>query len=405
MAGYKHTVRKGCVVAVEEATEGTYHTAGIAAVATAATIYEASYSTTPRLYERLPYKTDFSSLPALKGGTLGSITCKAELAGSGVSALTVPNWSPLLVACGWQQVAAANLEEITLGATGAGFIPGELLTSAAGETMTFVKYFLKVAAHTALVCDVSGVIGAENLTGAVSGNVVAATGDAIQSTYGVLHRPKSALASQSVSMVEPYNLDATTTAFQLKGARGSWKLGAGGVGEPIFADLEFMGVVADVAEVAAVARTYQHPIGLPFIGSNFFSMQNPDGPVGQAAANIKLSSFSIESNTEVSPDDSANDNGYLSQFYGGRNIKGSFDPALLEVGHADFWSDYDSDVQNVLSCPLGSVAGNILEIYAGNVRYQGYGAGSRGTIRTLDMPFGVHEVGSRPDTEVLILTR
>ena len=410
MAGYKHTVRKGIVVAVAESPEGTYNTAGIAGLTTAAKVTDVTYSTTPRLYERSYYKADFSTDPALKGGTLGTISCKVELVGTGVSAVTVPNWSQLLVPCGWQCVegGAAALEEIPLSASAAEFIPGELVTSAGGKTATFVKYVFATPNHFMLVSDCDGMIGAENITGAVSGKTVAATGDATTSTYGVLHRPDSSVAAHSVAVIEPYNDDTMSTVFQLKGARGSWKIGAGGVGEPIFADVAFYGVVNDHADIATLAVTYQNAAGLPFVGSNFFSMLNPSGAYGQTAANIKLASFNIDSNAEVSPDDSANDGGYLSQFLGGRNIKGSFYPALLEVDHADFWSDYSTDVHNSMSCVLAEstpVAGDMLEIYAGNVRYQGYGAGSRGTIRTLDMPFGVHALGTRADTEVLLLTR
>lgn len=402
-----HKVREGILLCKAETTEGTWNDP--VAETNAVRLYDVTYSTEPRLYDRRPYKSGFSTLPALKGGTVGVISFKIELAGSGTSATTTPYWSPLLIACGWQTQA---MERITLsGAPTGTFIPGEVITQGTSNaTAVFVKY-ISSGGHFLEVCTISGTEDDSHVwTGAISSAEATATSTGAASTYGVLHRPSTSSASYSVALYEPFS-STECTAFQLKGCRGTWKIGASAVGEPIFVECEIRGVVNDVAhEQSTPSARYQNFTSIPFKGSDFFSMAQ-NSSTGMAAEFIKIHSFSVDGGVELAMRDSANDNGYISAMITGRNTKGNFDPELVEYvtdpstdGH-DIWNDYDADVQSVLSCSLGSSAGNYIDIYCGNVRYQGYSGADRDGIRTLDMPFGIHENGDAEDHDVLLLTR
>ena len=396
-----HKVRLGILLAKVEGTEGTWQDP--VAETNAATLYDVTYTTEPRLYDRKPYKAEFSTLPALKGGTTGTLSFKVELAGAGSTAVTAPFWTTPLIPCGWQNQA---IEEIPLSAAPAAgdLIPGEIITGGTSSvTAKFIRYILDGAAHKMLVSEMSGVGQAETWTGSVSGNTAIATADAGATTLAYLLRPDSSPSSYSIALYEPYGVGTNSTKFCLEGCRGSWKIGASAIGEPIFIECEIKGNVYDVIDEATPSAVYQNYTGLPFVGSNFFSMAAESS--GVAATNLKISSFSIDSGAEITVRDSANDNGYVSAMITDRNIKGSFDPELVEVGTADFWSEYDSDSYSVLQCNLGSTAGGYVDLYAGNVRYQGYSAGDRGGIRTLDMPFGIHRIGLSEDYDVLILTR
>ena len=404
MAGTAHVTRKKVISMMAEDTEGTLKTPATAASCSTTIYDDAGFQADINIYDRAPAKAKFSTLPGLLGARIGRITYKFEIAGAGSTATTVPKWMTYgAVPCGWQQVAEGDLKQITHGSpTVADPIPGEIFTNAS-DSVTFIKYL--TSDTVSLFYDPDGDMGAEEWIGSVSGATFTASGTAAN-TSAVVIRPDSTVTSHTGYLYNPYS-DTKSTTEQIIGGRGGWRITCGGVGEPIFMECEVLGIIPAAGvtdETTPTPLVYDDYAGLAFIDASF-SMESDAASTGMPAADITLTSFSIDSGTTYEPRPSANaSTGAISALHTNRAITGNFDPELVTIAEHDIWGDVTGGTHNAMSTSLGSATGDKIDIYAGHVKYRGYGSADRTGIRTLDMPFGVHRVGTNEDWDVIIVT-
>lgn len=70
-----------------------------------------------------------------------------------------------------------------------------------------------------------------------------------------------------------------------------------------------------------------------------------------------------------------------------RGSTGSINPEATSVADEDFWADWKNSTPKELSCTIGSVVGNIIEILIPKAVYDSIAYGDREGIRTFEIPF------------------
>ena len=109
------------------------------------------------------------------------------------------------------------------------------------------------------------------------------------------------------------------------------------------------------------------------------------------------------SNTLAMPPDMAATDGFGEVQVTARDPNGSYDPEAELVAVDNPFADLIGDLALALSIgPIGTVAGNIIDIDMPAVSYRDQSPGDRDGIRTYEIPFGAAEA-TPPDDELVIL--
>jgi hypothetical protein len=398
MAVELHQVSRSLVgIKTEGATPGTYSGPYIAGDLVMRIFGEPDFQTNPVLHDVIPVKEDFSTDPSLVGSIPAKLTFRGMLTASGNSTVTtVPDWSIAMAACGMQY---ATLESITTSGTTGTAIAGEVFDQATSlATGRFVKYDgvgTAVYFHT--------ITGSENdtdvWTGATSGATFTPT--TVATDYGIVHYPDSSVVSYSCGLMSPYGVSTKATEQSLAGGRGSWSMSADAVGAPIYIDYSIEGAMHDVLDEGTLPTpTRQAPASLGFKGTGMFTA------IGADAANIQLNNWSLASGITTELPENANVAAGISYaMHTGRQFTGSFNPMLVDEASHNFWDDLSAGTEGAMDFTIGSVAGDIVDFHAPRAVYRGYGNESRGALRGLNLPFGLHRDGGIADNEIWITTR
>lgn len=203
----------------------------------------------------------------------------------------------------------------------------------------------------------------EVITGGTSA-ATATTNTAQQANQGFEYRPTSSPVSLTIAR---YMDGIKQLMF---GARGNLKLSAQ-VGEPVFLEMDYMGVYDATTDTAILAPTYETTIPPQFMNVGF-SMQ------GLSAV---FSKFDVDMKNILTPRESANAvKGQLSVFIGGRNPSGPIDPEQTLVADHDFFGKLASGATGRTAFKIGSTQGNTVWVAGPLIQYDSIGDADRGGI-------------------------
>jgi len=399
--------RKRQIGAKIETTEGVLNAPTVAADFRNL-IYEPTATNEVRMFERDPARVTLSTLDEIPGIRSGSIRFRTELRGSGV-ATTAPAWGILLRGCGFreEELGSSNIGPVT----GGPFLQGETITGGTSTATGIVHQNTATGAasiryvRTSVATFTSG----EVITGGTS--LATATTSSAESPIGFRYRPWSIdpdTATLNGNVLGPASLslaimeDGVQKLF--KGCRGNANF-AMNVGEPGFAEFEFSGVEAGIADVAFVSGVvFDATIPPKFMGTNILTLALD---AGTSPFNPLITSFTFNLNSEVAPRENANDaSGILSFKIPSRNPSGTLDPEMNLVAEHDWFGKWFAGTGHRLDLvSLGTIAGNRIDVIMEHLLYFNLAEGNRNKIDTNALEFRMHSdsVNSFGDDELFLV--
>lgn len=179
---------------------------------------------------------------------------------------------------------------------------------------------------------------------------------------------------------------------RLTGARGNVAI-AGKLGEPIFANFDFLGVWDGVTDGAMIAPTYEGTIPSVLLSGLF--------TVGGYAAII--SGIDVDMANVLTPREDINKaTGYISTLITDRRPTGKLDPEMIPIAAHDWYGRWKSGVTGALNIgAIGAVAYNKVQITAPKLRYTKVSDADRGGNVVADTNFEL--VMNTGDDEIVIV--
>lgn len=180
--------------------------------------------------------------------------------------------------------------------------------------------------------------------------------------------------------------------YNLLGCRGtvSFNLETGAIPKMSFT---FTGHLVGPTDVALPSPTVSAIVPEAILSGSF--------AIGGFSSVINALTMDISNTVAFPPDLNASD-GYGEVQITARDVQGSFDPEAELIATEDPWADLIANVSLALTIgPLGSTAGNIINIDLPVVYYRDQSPADRDGIRTYELPFGAAE--SAGDDEISIV--
>lgn len=178
------------------------------------------------------------------------------------------------------------------------------------------------------------------------------------------------------------------------GARGNWRLMLEN-GKPGLVTLEFTGADFSVTDGTLLSGVSYSTVKPPVFQGATFNWDTYEAVISKLEINL---------NNEVQLRDSvAAASGYVSALITNRNPTASFDPEAVLLASKDFFGAWRGSDGAALSCSLGSVAGNKIEISAPKCQIAELKMGDRKGLRTFEITAGLR-MSSGDDELVITLT-
>jgi len=171
--------------------------------------------------------------------------------------------------------------------------------------------------------------------------------------------------------------------YKVTGCRGNVSFAgeAGGAGKLSFTFTGHKSAITDTALAAPTLDSTEAPI----IKSAGFTIDS-------YAAVISGLKFDMGNQVIMPPDINASD-GFGEIHITDRDINGSIDPEDVLLATKDFINDWETGAEMALSTGvIGGTAGNRYQISQPAVSYRDASLGNRDGLRTMELPYGAHEV-------------
>lgn len=181
---------------------------------------------------------------------------------------------------------------------------------------------------------------------------------------------------------------------QIRGARGNVSFD-GKVGEPIYANFDFLGVLDTITDEANPSPTYESTIPPVLLSAN--------SSIGDFAA--VSGGFTIESGNALALRDSINSvDGFLSTIVTARKMSGTFSPEMTTVAIKDWFGVWKaSTAQSLIIGNIGTGAGNVLKFVMPKLRFKKVGDSDRNGIAIADLSFDLEETSADDEMTLYFL--
>lgn len=178
---------------------------------------------------------------------------------------------------------------------------------------------------------------------------------------------------------------------QIRGARGNVNF-SGNVGEPIYANFDFLGVWDSATDEANIAPTYETAIPPVLLSAN--------ASVGDFAA--IMNGFTLDSGNNLALRDSINSvDGYLSTIVTARKMSGTINPEMSLVATKDWFGTWkNSTNQSLIIGNVGTAAGNVIKFLMPKLRFKKVTDADRNGIAVAEVQFDLEETSA--DDEVTL---
>lgn len=219
-------------------------------------------------------------------------------------------------------------------------------------------------------------------------------GETVVAVTSVTYAPISAAIPTLTIALNSGDDAASGVRRLLKGCRGNVKF-MGKVGEPMFAEFEFLGVYVPPTDLAPIgAVTYELTTEPQPILSATFS-------IGGYAAKIENLTVDM-TNTLALRTDISQASGFFSCLVTDRRPKGGFDPEDTLVATQDWWGKLKAGTEGAMSMVIGATGGNIITITAPKVQYANVQEAERNRLMTLGVELNFNKSVSAGNDEVSI---
>lgn len=370
------------VIAVEaESVEGTAET--LVAADGTMLVYEASFEPAIEIYKRAPARSILSRLAGVPGKQTGVCRWKTELKGSG-AVTTHPAWHDALMCCGFSvsTITVATIHAIT----GGPLFAAELVKNATRSKVARVVGDTATGAATLAYVPTSGTaFSAEVITGVTSAATTKVTGTPV-SNKGFEYLPDSTTPPSAT--VGAY-LDGTRNI--LSGCRGNVRIASGAVGEPVFLEFEFMGVMGTAVDTALLSPTYETTVPSPFLSAS---------PVVLGYSSAVLATMTFDAaNTLAQREDASATKGVRSYLITDRAPTLTADPEMELVATHDFFGSLQAGTTGRCYFKLGSAAGNTIKVGFPKCQYSGLAEQDRAGIAVVGASLDVLGSGVNASTD------
>jgi hypothetical protein len=181
---------------------------------------------------------------------------------------------------------------------------------------------------------------------------------------------------------------------QIRGARGNVKF-SGNVGEPVYAEFDFLGVLDTITDEAVPTPTYETQIPPVLLSASM--------SIGSYAA--VAGSFSIDSGNTLALRDSMNSvDGYLSTIVTQRKMSGTLNPEMTTVAAKDWFGLWKASTQQSLIIGnVGSGANNIFKFVIPKIRFKKVGDSDRNGLSVADLQYDLEETSADDELTLYFL--
>lgn len=168
----------------------------------------------------------------------------------------------------------------------------------------------------------------------------------------------------------------------IKGARGNVRF-TGKIGEPIYAEFDFLGVWNAIADEALPSPTYESQIPPVLLDSHV--------SIGSYAA--CANGFTIDSGNNLALRDCLNAaSGYMSTIVTSRKMSGTIDPEMELVATKDWFSLWTASTnQSLIIGNVGTGTGNVVKFVMPKLRFKKVSDADRNGIAVADIAFDLEE--------------
>lgn len=220
-------------------------------------------------------------------------------------------------------------------------------------------------------------------------------GETIVASTSVTYAPVSTGGSSAT--VELREGSTTTGAKQKKivGARGTWVL-EGVKGSPVLVRFTFTGRYIEPLDTAIVLLTTPAPgpNPEPFLNTSFSF---------QGVATLKVQTVTLDiGNNVVLRNDANQASGNFSAVITDRSPIGNIDPEQEDQATANFFNDWTTNSEGVLSYVLGATAGNISTVSAPKAQITSIAEADRDGLRTEGLDLQLNQSADAGDDEISI---
>jgi len=169
---------------------------------------------------------------------------------------------------------------------------------------------------------------------------------------------------------------------QIRGARGNVKF-TGKVGEPVYAEFDFLGVLDTITDEANPTPTFETQIPPVLLSANM--------SIGSYAA--VAGSFTLDSgNTLVLRESMNSVDGYLSTLVTQRKMAGTLDPEMTTVAVKDWFGTWkNSTNQSLIIGNVGSAANNIFKFVMPKLRFKKVTDADKSGLSIVNIDFDLEE--------------
>lgn len=169
---------------------------------------------------------------------------------------------------------------------------------------------------------------------------------------------------------------------QIRGARGNVKF-SGNVGEPVYAEFTFQGVLDTITDEANPAPTFETQIPPVMLSANM--------SIGNYAA--IAGSFTLDSGNTLSLRESMSSaDGYLSTLITQRKLSGTLNPEMTTVAVKDWFGIWKASTNIPLIIGnIGTGAGNVIKFVIPKLRLKKVGDTDKNGIAVADLQFDLEE--------------
>jgi len=392
--------RKRYIAAKTEAAEGTAET--LTATEAVFQLYEPTAEFEVQMFQRDPAKPSLSKLVETVGTKSSRFRFRQEMRGS-ASVSVAPSWGVLLKACGFDQNAINSIASTGAGITntvkhgstitgGTSTATGRVIGQYSGSGVKTVYYKVLTGTFS------SGEVITSNDSPAGSFTSGAGPSANVGFEWKLNSGPTAGVGGETLTLglfEEDAAAGSNTLRKLMRGARGTVRI-AHKVGEPVFLEMEFMGVHQSITDTTKLTQTLETTVPPVYLSAGL--VLGSFSPI--------FSSLDIDIGNNLAPRFSANDaSGILSYRITNRNPVGTMDPESALVAGKDWFGDWFAPNTSYLEETVGATAGNRFKIFAPAFQITNIADGNRDdlSLANLSVAFKSDGGAAQEDNEIALV--
>ncbi len=222
-----------------------------------------------------------------------------------------------------------------------------------------------------------------------------AMGETIVGGISVTYAPVSVgVESATVEVREGSTTAAGAKSKKIVGAKGTWEIVAV-KGDKVLVNFTFTGRYIEPTEATQFTTPVITPDPIDFLGAGISFLGVGDHLIQNLSMNI--------ANNVVMRNDANQASGNFAAAITGRDPTGAIDPEQRDITNENFYNEWTSGTEGVLSFALTGAAGNITNVSAPKAQILDTGEADRDGIRTSPLDLSLNQSVQAGDDEISIV--